>query len=94
MSAAAQAITVEDENKAEEVAPIPKKKRKPRKPKKEKDLTKPKVKRAPSAWILHVAATRALVPGMSYKTALKEASKTYKKVVVTPVTPPVDSEAA
>ncbi len=32
-----------------------------------------------SAWISHVKSYRAKHPGMSYKTALKEASKSYKR---------------
>jgi hypothetical protein len=32
-----------------------------------------------SPWIAHVKSHRAKNPGMSYKTALKEASKTYKR---------------
>jgi len=78
MSEAAAAVVVEEETKEEVVAAIPKKKRKPRKPK-TKDATKPKAKRPPSAWILHVQKTRALSPGMTYKEAMKAASKTYKK---------------
>ena len=75
MSAPAPADAVEEVK--EMIAAIPKKKRARRK-NKPKDPSKPK--RPPSRWILHVKATRAASPGMSYKQAMTEASKTYKKV--------------
>ena len=46
-----------------------------RKPK----MQKPKQVRAPSAWITFVKQVRAQNPGLSYKEALIEASKMYKK---------------
>lgn len=39
----------------------------------------PKKPRKPSAWVAHVKAYRAEHPEVSYKEALKAASKTYKK---------------
>ena len=62
----------EEETKETEDVAIPKKKRAPRK-------KKAKKKREPSAWILHIKKTQADNPGMSYKTAMKLASKTYVK---------------
>ena len=62
----------EEETKETEDVAIPKKKRAPRK-------KKAKKKREPSAWILWIKKTQADNPGMSYKLAMTEASKTYKK---------------
>jgi hypothetical protein len=47
-------------------------------PKKKKAGTEDKPKKPKSAWLIHVAETRAANPEMSYKEALKSASATYK----------------
>lgn len=82
MSEEVLSVVADDEVKEAEVPSIPKKKRRPRKSTKDKDPNAPK--RALSGWLLHVAKTRAASPGMSYKQALRDASKSYKKTVATP----------
>lgn len=80
-SRAKKVIKPESSSDSEEVkVEVPEVNAEPVKKSRKKRVKDPNApKRPPSAWVLHVQATRAENPGMSYKDAMSAAKLTYKK---------------